>query len=307
MLWTSWWRKNLSYEKGDIVMKRILNTALSVLLAMGMVMVCQVPGRALAGVAGPLLKPYEAIMYGGKYHIVLRQRGDRNRDMMSMIKQFYEGKKQAKLLAQAKESFDETTYVTDGVSRCYKSVSHYTYHGEVSDSCNIGIWKDGKHYSLGDGTNIPGMPPTYPSSKKKSNKLVGTVIPIEQENPNAHLLKDWYDVHEFHLILNEDMVRSWDFIGSGEKEIGGVLHQSETYDVKEQFKIGDYDSKLIFYFNNGRLAFMEDESGLKEVIAFDTEVAASEFDIPAGTTIYQGGKMGIPSLTDMKPPVVEQY
>ena len=74
-------------------MKRILNTALSVLLAMGMVMVCQVPGRALAGVAGTLLKPYEAIMYGGKYHIELRQRGDRNRDMMGMIKQFYEGKK----------------------------------------------------------------------------------------------------------------------------------------------------------------------------------------------------------------------
>lgn len=288
-------------------MKRILKTSLSVFLAIGVLLACQAPGRALAGVAGPLLKPYEAIMHGGKYHIILRQRGDRNRDMMGMIKQFYEGKKQAKLLAQAKESFDETTYVTDGVSRCCKRVSHSTYHGEISDSCTINIWKDGKHYSLGDGVYIPGMPPVYPSSKKKSNKLVGTVIPIEQENPNAHLLKEWYDVHEFHLILNEDMVRNWDFIGSGEKEIGGVLHQSEMYDMKEQFKMGEYDSKLIFYFSNGRLAFIEDKFGLKEVIAFDTEVAASEFVIPAGTTIYQGGQMGISSLTNTKPPVVEQY
>ena len=121
-------------------MKRILKTSLSVFLAIGVLLACQAPGRALAGVAGPLLKPYEAIMHGGKYHIILRQRGDRNRDMMGMIKQFYEGKKQAKLLAQAKESFDETTYVTDGVSRCCKRVSHSTYHGEISDSCTINIW-----------------------------------------------------------------------------------------------------------------------------------------------------------------------
>ena len=284
-----------------------MKTSLSILLALGFMLVFQPMDKVLAGVAGSLLKPYEAIMYGGKYHIVLRQRGDRNRDMMSMIKQFYEGKKQAKLLVQAKESFDETMYVTDGVSRCSKRVSHSTYHGEVSDSCTINIWKDGKHYSLGDGVVIPGISPADLSSKKKNGKLVGTVIPIEQENPNAHLLKDWYDVDEFRLILNEDMVHSWEFIGSGEKEIGGVLHQSETYDVKEQFKMGEYDSKLIFYFSNGRLSFVEDRFGLKEVIAFDTEVAASEFVIPPGTTIYQGGQMGISSLTNTKPPVVEEY
>ena len=244
---------------------------------------------------------------GGKYHIVLRQRGDRVRNMMKMTNQFYTGKEKEKRLAEAKKSFYETTYVTDGVNRCSKRTSHFIERGYVSDSYTVNIWKDGKHYTIGDNIYIPGFEIKYPSEKKKNDKMVGTVVSMEQESNGMPLLKDWYMVQEFMLILNEDMGRTWEFVGSGEKEIGGVLHQSETYNMKGQYNLGGHDSKHIFYFCNGRLAFMEDDDGLKEVIAFDTEVAASEFVIPAGTTIYQGGQMGISMLTNTKPPVVEQY
>lgn len=288
-------------------MRYWLKMSLSILLAISMMLTYQPMGKVLAGVAGPLLKPYEAIMYGGKYHIVLRQRGDRVRNMMNMTNQFYTGKEKEKRLAEAKKSFYETTYVTDGVNRCSKRTSHFIERGYVSDSYTVNIWKDGKHYTIGDNIYIPGFEIKYPSAKKKNDKLVGTVVSMEQESNGIPLLKDWYMVQEFMLILNEDMVQTWEFVGSGEKEIGGVLHQSETYDMKAQYNLGGHDNKHIFYFYNGRLAFVENDDGLKEVIAFDTEVAASEFVIPAGTTIYQGGQMGISSLTNTKPPVVEQY
>ncbi len=42
-----------------------MKTSLSILLALGMMLVFQPVDKVLAGVAGPLLKPYEAIMYGG--------------------------------------------------------------------------------------------------------------------------------------------------------------------------------------------------------------------------------------------------
>ena len=77
---------------------------------------------------------------------------------------------------------------------------------------------------------------------------------MEKETNGMPVFKDWYGVQEFMLILNEDMVQTWEFVGSGEKEIGGVLHQSETYDMKAQYNLGGHDNKHILYFYNGRLA-----------------------------------------------------
>ena len=139
-----------------------MKTSLSILLALGMMLVFQPVDKVLAGVAGPLLKPYEAIMYGGKYHIVLRQRGDRVRNMMKMTNQFYTGKEKEKRLAEAKKSFYETTYVTDGVNRCSKRTSHFIERGYVSDSYAGNIWKDGKHYTIGENIYIPGFEIKYP-------------------------------------------------------------------------------------------------------------------------------------------------